>query len=146
MLITVDHRSGSVVWRSRELAKILFTYCDYSNSVWWTSLKHSHSRYRATTCSYLSRLVQWLPFFPSVLIQLSWHRENEQIWQKCMLLLPVFLLLAPGVVPSKAGLAGPRVRFATQKMKKISVWGRIFCHCLGTASGVVQASFGMVIQ
>lgn len=32
MPITVDHKSCSVVWRSRELAKILFTYFDYSNS------------------------------------------------------------------------------------------------------------------
>lgn len=34
VLITVeDLKSCSVVWRSRELTKILFTYCDYSNSV-----------------------------------------------------------------------------------------------------------------
>lgn len=34
VLITVeDHKSWSVVWRSRELAKILFTYFDYSNSL-----------------------------------------------------------------------------------------------------------------
>lgn len=33
MLITVeDHKSRSVVWRSRELARFLFTYFDYSNS------------------------------------------------------------------------------------------------------------------